>query len=121
GEARELRSTRRSCSSERRDTLSREPAAREGAVMVKHAHEEAAKEETLAPEEQVGGPEQLAISLSPDPNLGGLRQGDRFIKGMGFKVLGLRVRPAECTATGVSVATTLAQIGWKNHNCVARR
>jgi len=82
--------------------------------MVKHAHEEAAKEETLAPEEQVGGPEQLAISLSPDPNLGGLRQGDRFIKGMGFKVLGLRVSPADYTATGVSLATILPQIGWKN-------
>jgi len=74
------------------------------------AHEDAAPE----PEEKVGGPEQLAISVSTDPNLGSLRYGDRFSKGMGFKVLGLRVSPADYTATGVKLATILPQIGWKN-------
>ncbi len=79
--------------------------------MVKQTHAEA---DALAPEEKVGGPEQLAVSLSPDANLGGLRQGDRFAKGMGFKVLGLRVSPADYTATGVKLTTILPQIGWKN-------
>jgi len=75
---------------------------------------EAAHEEAAAPDEQALGPEQLAISLSTDPTLGGLRQGDRFIKGLGLKVLGLRVNPADYTATGLSLASILPQIGWKN-------
>jgi len=56
----------------------------------------------------------MAASLSPDPNLGGLRQADRFFKGMGFKVLGLRVSPADYTANGVVLTALLPQIGWKN-------
>jgi hypothetical protein len=84
--------------------------------MVKHTQTQEAEADAppTPPEEKVGGPEQLAVSLSPDPNLGGLRQGDRFIKGMGFKVLGLRVSPADYTATGVKLTTILPQIGWKN-------
>jgi len=82
--------------------------------MVKHTHTQDAEADAPPPEEKVGGPEQLAISLSPDQNLGGLRFGDRFAKGMGFKVLGIRVSPADYTATGVKLATILPQIGWKN-------
>jgi hypothetical protein len=75
---------------------------------------DAPAEESAPGSEQATGPEQLAISLSTDPTLGGLRQGDRLLKGMGLKVLGLKVNPADYSATGVPIAAILPQIGWRN-------
>jgi hypothetical protein len=61
------------------------------------------------------GIDPLAATIeTKDTNLGGLAKADRFAKGMGFKVLALRVQPADYTATGLTLTNTLAQIGWKN-------
>jgi len=57
----------------------------------------------------------MAASIeTQNQTLGGLTKGDRGVKGMGVKVLALRVSPADYTATGVKLTNVLSQMGWKN-------
>lgn len=59
------------------------------------------------------GVEGLAISIeTQNQTLGGLRKADRFAKGMGFKVLAIRVNPADYGALGLNLTALKTQLGW---------
>jgi hypothetical protein len=61
----------------------------------------------------VEGIDPLAITIETQNKLlGGLSKADRFAKGMGFKVLAIRVNPADYGANGISFTSLKPQIGW---------
>lgn len=53
----------------------------------------------------------MAITIDNSATLGGSR-GDRYVKGMGFKLVSLRVQPADYSATGLLMAPLLKPLGW---------
>jgi hypothetical protein len=54
----------------------------------------------------------MATIETTNKALGGLSKADRFAKGMGFKVLALRVNPADYGTNGISLTALKPVIGW---------